>query len=319
MNRQRVLVFGAAGFIGQRIVTALAASEWATPIAGVRQQSAGFSASGIEQIQVDATSETSLLSALADADAVVNCIAGEAATITANAAALAAALSLLAKPLRCVQLSSMAVYGSALGRIDESAPLPGDLDDYGAAKAEAERLLAPVADRVMLRPGIVYGPASLQWSGLLGDLLLTRRLGNLGTAGEGCCNLVHVDDVANAVLLALRVPGASGRAYNLGIEAPPTWNGYFEQYGQALGVKTVPTISSLRLMLELKLIGPLLKIAELLFGAGRLPPPIRPWLTRLSGHDIRLDGSRAASELGLVHRSLAAGLAETAAWYRARA
>ena len=282
MSRQRVLVLGASGFIGQRIVAALAASDWAMPIAGVRRLQAGLSASTAEQVQVqvDATSESSLLAALTGADAVVNCIAGDAATIIANAAALAAALSVIAKPLRCVHLSSMAVYGSATGRIDESAPLPGDLDDYGAAKAEAERLLAPVADRVILRPGIVYGPASLQWSGLLGDLLLARRIGNLGAAGHGCCNLVHVDDVAEAVLMALRVPGVVGRAYNLGVDDAPTWNGYFEQYGQALGVTSVPTISPLRLTLELKLIGPLLKVAELLLGAGRLPPPIRPWLTR---------------------------------------
>lgn len=318
MTGARVLVLGAGGFIGRRIVAALTASDGFVPVAGLRQLPAAAPASGLECCKVDAASEASLKAALARCDAVVNCIAGDAATIAANAAALRAALSGRARPLRCVHLSSMAVYGMTTGRVDETCPLPATLDDYGAAKADAERQLASVDDLVMLRPGIVYGPDSLQWSGLLGDLLVARRLGDLGVAGTGGCNLVHVDDVAAAVLLALRTPTAAGRVYNLGVDDAPTWNGYFEQYGAALGVSPVPRISSGRLVLELKLLGPVLKITEMLFGAGRLPPPIRPWLTRLACHDIRLDGRRAAAELGLVHRPLAVGLAESAAWYRSR-
>ncbi|WP_293368543.1 NAD(P)-dependent oxidoreductase [Nevskia sp.] len=314
MSRRSVIVLGAGGFIGRRIVAALAASDWAVPVAGVRSPQPGAGAS--EQRQVDATSEASLRAALADADGIVNCIAGAADTITANARALAAVLPQLARAPRVVHLSSMAVYGSAVGRVDEDAPLLGDLDAYGAAKVAAERLLAPLPNLSILRPGIVYGPASLQWSGLLGDLLLARRLGALGAAGNGCCNLVHVDDLAAAVRLALETPVAAGRAYNLGVDDAPTWNGYFQHYGEALGVTPPSTISTLRLQLELKLIGPLLKVGELAVGAGRLPPPIRPWLTRLCRHDLRLDGRRAATELGVVHRPVATGLREAAAWHR---
>lgn len=311
---RRLLVLGAAGFIGRRIVAALSASG-ATVRAGVRRPCANFP-DGVATVLVDATSESSLAQALADADAVVNCIAGDAATIVANAAALKAVLTRRATPMRCVHLSSMAVYGAATGRIDETAAWPAALDDYGSAKQQAERLLADVADRVVLRPGIVYGPDSLQWSGLIGDLVQARRLGHLGEAGEGRCNLVHVDDVAAAVRLALERPAAAGRSYHLGVDPAPTWNAYFAQYGEALGLKPVPAISPLRLACELRLAGPLLKIAGLLVGADRLPPPIRPWLTRLCRHDIQLDGRRSAAELGLAQRSLGAGLAETAAWHR---
>ena len=35
--KQRILVLGANGYVGRRVVAALAASDWAEPVAGVRR------------------------------------------------------------------------------------------------------------------------------------------------------------------------------------------------------------------------------------------------------------------------------------------
>lgn len=311
MSRQRIVVLGAGGFIGRRIVAALAASDWAEPVAAVRVPRPF---GDIEQRLVDATSAASLQAVLADADGIVNSIAGDGATLRANAAALFGLLPTLSREPRVVHLSTMSVYGSASGPVDEDQPLLGDLGDYSAAKVEAERRIPAAAGVVVLRPGIVYGPDSPLWSGLIGRLLLARRLGPIGTAGEGVCNLVHVDDVAVATVLALRTEALRGRACNLAVPEAPTWNGYFEAYGRALGIDPVPALSPGRLALELKVLGPLLKLAGLVVGEHRLPPPIRPWLIDQCRHEIRLDSRRAAEALGLVQRPLAAGYAETAAW-----
>jgi nucleoside-diphosphate-sugar epimerase len=37
---------------------------------------------------------------------------------------------------------------------------------------------------------------------------------------------VHVEDVAEAALRALRLPGIEGKAFNLSLPTPPSWNEY---------------------------------------------------------------------------------------------
>ena len=312
MSRARIVVLGAGGFIGRRIVAALAAGDWAQPVAALRSPRPG---GDVEQVTVDATSADSLRAALAGADGVVNSIAGPPETLRANAEALFGLLPTLPRAPRVVHLSTMSVYGSATGRVGEDHPLRADLGDYGAAKAAAEALVPPAAGVVVLRPGIVYGPDSPLWSGLIGRLLLARRLGGLGAAGDGICNLVHVDDVAAACVLALRSDTLRGQACNLAVPEAPTWNGYFAAYAAALGVVPTPVIPPWRLALELKLYGPLLKLAELALREARVPPPIRPWLMAECRQRQQLVVRVALQRLGWQPRPLATGLAETARWF----
>ena len=204
---KRILVLGATGFIGRRVVDALAASTWATPVAASRRARPGQPGS----LVVDATRADALAAALQGIDGVVNCVAGDAAVIAGNAAALFDAASRLPQPPPVVHLSSMAAYGSAVGLVDETAPLLGDLDAYSSAKAAAETRAAAYPAAVILRPGIVYGPGSPWWSDRIARLLVARRLGDLGARGDGWCNLVHVDDVARAAVSALRMPEALHR------------------------------------------------------------------------------------------------------------
>jgi nucleoside-diphosphate-sugar epimerase len=316
MSRQRILVLGAGGYIGRRIVARLAAGDWALPVAAWHRRPV-TAAAGSEALRLDATDAAALRAALAGVAGVVNCVAGDPGTIVTGAQRLFEAVAAQSPAPRVVHLSSMAAYGSARGLVDESAPLLGDLDGYSAAKARVEELARGQASVVCLRPGIVYGPGSPNWSLLIGSWLRQRRLGDLGEAGEGCCNLVHVDDVVTAVERALRLPGIEGRAYNLGCPEPPTWNGYFAAYAQALGVAPVRKITPLRWRLELQVAGPLLKLAEVGARAARLrwrpPAPIRPWLATLCRHDIRLDVRLAGAGLGMQWLPLAQGLREAAA------
>ncbi|WP_201524778.1 NAD-dependent epimerase/dehydratase family protein [Bordetella pseudohinzii] len=305
--KQRILVLGANGYVGRRVMARLAASDWAEPVAGVRR------AGGLgREIVLDATDAASVARALGEADAAVNCVAGPAETMTAGARALAGALD--ARPMPLVHFSSMTVYGPAQGDIGEEHPLAQGLDGYAGAKVETERLLSSRPPVLTLRPGCIYGPQSPQWSLRIARLLRARRIGDLGAAGDGCSNLVYIDDVAAAVLAGLRAPAG---VYNLAMAQAPDWNGYFLAYARALGAVPIKRIGERRLKIETHLLAPVLKIAEIGLGRLRLPPPIPPSLARLWRQPIRLRAERAERELGLRWTPLSEGLAATVAAERA--
>jgi 2-alkyl-3-oxoalkanoate reductase len=292
--KARILVLGANGYVGRRVVAALAGTDWAEPVATSRRSDSGVR-------QVDAADAASLGAVFADIDGLVNCVAGAPATIVANARALRTVLEARTVPVPVVHFSSMAVYGSAVGHLDEQATLDAT-SPYGLAKKEAEQLLAPLPTVTRLRPGCIYGAGSPQWSIRIADLLRAQRLGDLGAAGDGCSNLVHIDDVVHAALAALRTPEAGGHAYNLAMTNAPRWNEYFVAYARALGATPVQRIGARRLKLETRVLAPALKLAEIAarkIGVRNLPPPLPPSLARLWQQDIRLDSRRAEQTFGL--------------------
>jgi len=301
----RVLVLGANGFVGRRVVAALTAAAWATPVAGSFRAvpSLPLAASPpVARVTVDATDRAALAAAVEGVDAIVNCIAGDPGTIDRNAAALAA----VAGDRRIVHLSSMAVYGSATGLLDETAPLRGDTGAYAAAKVAAEQTLIASTDVVILRPGCIYGAGSPQWTTRIATLLAQRRIGDLGAGGDGCSNIVHVDDVAAAVLLALR-SDHRGAAFNLAMPDAPDWNGYFLALARACGAVPIRRIPAWQLKLEKAAAIPL-KLAEQVTRA--LPPPIPPSLLRFWAQNVTLDSTAATDRLGVRWTPLAAGLAD---------
>jgi nucleoside-diphosphate-sugar epimerase len=320
--QQPILVLGANGFIGREVVRGLASTDWAIPIRGVRAAPTAAKDS-LEERPVEATQVDSLRTAMRGVAGVVNCVAADAARIVLNASALFDAAKTLTHPPRIIHLSTMSVYGSTIGLVDESAPLRGDLGPYSEAKVAAEKVASTYPHSVIFRPGCVFGPGSQQWSIRFAHLLLAHRLGDLGAAGDGCCNLVHVGDVALAVVRSLEDPRTDGRVFNLATPTPPTWNEFLIKYAIALRAVPVSRISGRRLRIEGKILAPPLKIAEILarickLDAGRIPPPIPPSLIRLMGQDIRLDPRRAESELGLRFRDTQAALEETARWFKER-
>ena len=70
-SRKPVLVLGASGFIGSRVVAALANNPIYRPIAASRRSA----------VNVDATNLDSVRGAMRDVDCVVNCIAGNERTM----------------------------------------------------------------------------------------------------------------------------------------------------------------------------------------------------------------------------------------------
>lgn len=229
--KQSVLVLGAGGFIGRRVMAALAAAP------GVEAVPADLRTlprdAWPHAMRLDATRQEQLGEAVDFADVVVNCVKGSPRTVVATARALAAVTRTSTHPARLVHISTMAVYKGASGTVDETR-LGNGPDGAAAANIAAERLVQSVIGSVILRPGCVYGPGDAEHNRRLARWLGTGRLADLGPAGAGTCNLVFVDDVAAAVVEVVRRPALSGHVFNLGSPAPPSWNEYFARFAQAL-------------------------------------------------------------------------------------
>jgi 2-alkyl-3-oxoalkanoate reductase len=314
--KQRVLVIGASGFIGERIIAALTSCEWAQPVAASRHIDRCQFVPNVERLALDATDASAVSNAIQDTPYVVNCVAGTASTIVASGKALFEAARQCTLPPRIVNLSSMAVYGTASRAVDETSPLPSQLEPYAAAKVAVENFSSTYGNVITLRPGIVYGPKSEWWSNHIARLLISRRLGHLGKNGEGLCNLVHVDDVAATAVCALRLE-SDNNIFNLSSVSTLTWNDYFQRYAQALNTPCV-NISRMQLAYELYVLGPIIKLVEVAskrVPTLRPPPPIRPWLTQLCQQKIRMNSDKAQELLPINWTSVAVGLQRTALWY----
>lgn len=208
-------------------------------------------------------------------------------------------------------------------RSQQTCALKGDIGWYSEAKVQAEESTQAYRQAggrvVILRPGCVYGPESKAWTGRVGRWLRAGRIGDLGSNGDGTCNVVLIDDVVAAVIAALEEPTADGQAINLATRAG-TWNSYLVRFAREIGSTPVARISGRRLRPETKLLAPALKIVEIgvrRVGAGRIrfPEPIPPSLVRLWQQDIELDSTKAQELLQIAWTPIHRGLDISARWF----
>jgi nucleoside-diphosphate-sugar epimerase len=323
----KVLVLGASGFVGSRLVRALVAGSDMQVVAGLRRVRSDFDALPVEQRVIEVTDASSLQEGLAGITHVVNCVMGSNEAMVSGTRLLCEAMVSRACT-RLVHFSSTAVFGQAQGLIGDDAPFGADVDAYGQAKIECEQLVraaqASGLETVILRPALIHGPGAEQWTARIGRLLRWHRLGDLGPAGDGLCNLVHVDDVVQAAVLALHVDAANTCAFNLAEPDPPTWNRYLMDFAREIGAVPVHRLPGWQLKLETRFLAIGLKVAQIIAGKlklGRLPipDPITPSFARLFAQDIRFDPAGADRVLGLKRTAYRDGLAGSAAWFRAGA
>jgi nucleoside-diphosphate-sugar epimerase len=133
---------------------------------------------------------------------------------------------------RFVNVSSFAVYDSAYrgagGILDESCPMEPHPEARGEAycfaKTRQEQLVREYRDKyhlpcVTVRPGWVYGPGNLALPGRvgIGSFGLFLHLG-----GSNTIPLSHVENCAEAVVLAGLTPGIDGEDFNIVDDNLPT-------------------------------------------------------------------------------------------------
>jgi nucleoside-diphosphate-sugar epimerase len=143
---------------------------------------------------------------------------------------------------RFIHLSSIAVYTGANleGKTyTEKVQLREDptMELYCLTKLRAEIALMEVAENheleyVILRPTCVYGPATKSYT-ITPINLIQKGIPLILGDGEALLDVVYVEDVVRAMLLAAHSPKANGEIFNLGGETL-TCKELYSYYGQML-------------------------------------------------------------------------------------
>jgi 2-alkyl-3-oxoalkanoate reductase len=231
--RPRILVTGASGFVGGRLVEVLSERGYGLQ-AATRLVSRARPLPGVEWVQCDLTREAEVEEALRDVETVYHCAAlcSAPGSLTdfeqANVHGTIRLLKLAAKAgvKNFVYLSSMSVYAAPEGPhtvLDESAPLDARADERGVytrSKLAADKAVLDYARRqlsprvVVLRPGTIYGPGAKVPVGRF--QLPSSNLRPVVVGGPDLpTGLVYVDDVVEAMLASAESGVPTGSVYNL--------------------------------------------------------------------------------------------------------
>jgi nucleoside-diphosphate-sugar epimerase len=240
MKSNKLFVTGAGGFIGARVVE-MALQQGYQPIAGIRGNRGipRLARLGVEIRKCDVLALETLVAAFEGCGTVVHCAMSDGPSIVEGTDNVLQAAQTCGVA-RVVFISSVAVYGSQEGNIDESVPLQS-IGWYGEAKIKAEEICSRYLQRGMdittLRPGIVYGPFCKLWTLRYYDRFRYGQLNLLSHDSDGYCNAVYVDDVVRAIFAAANQPKGASGIYNVVGPESPHWNDFFRCFQESLSGK----------------------------------------------------------------------------------
>jgi nucleoside-diphosphate-sugar epimerase/peptidoglycan/xylan/chitin deacetylase (PgdA/CDA1 family) len=310
----RVLVTGAAGFLGKALIERLLAHGYSDIRCNVRRRADISKLDALveqrphirlEYCVGDLRYREDAARAVDGVQLVFHLAAGKkgtAADLFLNS--VVASRNLLdavadRKPMRIVLVSSFGVYGAAgLGRgawLNEQTvlePHPEWRDHYSYSKLRQEQLFweyqqANGFELVVLRPGVIYGPDGAHFSNRVG---LTIGKCQLHFGGRNLLPLSYVDNCAEAIVVAGTHPRAAGQAYNVHDDDLPTCRQYLRAYR-----KNVSNIRSISMpYFGMKLLSSLVAKYNR-YSKGQLPAILTPYKAASQWGGNRFDNSKLRS------------------------
>ncbi len=253
---KRVVVTGASGFIGQAVVRRLLRDGLdgrAVKIIAIVRETAKLPAELQGQVEIHvidlAEASTESIAAACGKGAVVIHLAANAAVTGGEQGYRNNIRSTerLVDALRQQQCERI-VYASSIGAVDrmpgdrcvspldENSP-PNPLTRYGAGKLEGERLVRESGlPFSIVRPTWVYGPHMRANSHLRVFVEMVKR-GAVAARFNfpGRVSVIHVDDLASAILTAAHHPGALHGTFFASDGVPVTVGSLFSQIGEITG------------------------------------------------------------------------------------
>jgi len=326
----RVFLTGATGFIGGHVTRRLRErGEEVRALVRSPEKARDLELLGCELLEGDLSDEARIAAGLEGCDAAIH---GAAiyevgipesehrrmyeANVQGTERVLRACLE--AGTSKVVYVSTIAAFGNTRGQVvDEGYEHPGRefTSYYEQTKTEAHQLAKRlVAEEglpcVIVQPGGVYGPGDHSAIGQQMKQLLAGKLPFLAFPELGM-NMVHVEDAAAGILLALD-RGEPGESYVLGGEIT-TLRGLLTKLAEVADRKPPSRTMPAPILRAMAPAGPLV---------GKLmgqPPNLRELISSADGVTFWASHDRAVAELGYSPRDLEQGLRETVAEVRSSA
>jgi nucleoside-diphosphate-sugar epimerase len=135
-------------------------------------------------------------------------------------------------------VSSIATYGYArtglITEMDALMPIPGE--PYNITKIKAETVVREIGAQTRLayniiRPGMIYGPGSGQWTEKMFMRASRKPIVWIGN-GSGSTFPVHVNDVIELILILAQHPSANREVFNCVHPDPVTWREFVMAYAK---------------------------------------------------------------------------------------
>jgi nucleoside-diphosphate-sugar epimerase len=317
----KAFVTGATGFIGGRVARGLRArGDQVVALVRSREKAGDLAERGCELVEGDLSSEDAIRAGMQGCDAVFHVAAVYKvgipksehdamydANVRGTERVLDAAIE--AGVTRIVYVSTVGVFGNTHGTVVDESYRRGDDDflswyeetKYRAHEVALDRI-AKGARIVIVQPGGVYGAGDHSEIGNMIDQTRTGKLRMLMFSKLGF-NLVHVDDVAEGILLA-HDKGTIGESYVLGGEIA-TMGKLVEKVAGLSGRKAPKRELPPALM---KLAIPIGPVVGKMLG---FPPNLAELIRTSDGVTYWATDEKARRDLGYAPRDLDTGLQQT--------
>jgi nucleoside-diphosphate-sugar epimerase len=242
----RVAITGATGFVGCRLAERLVLAGGHEVVGAVRRLSgpglARLARLPVQLSVADVLDREALVRAFRGCDVVVHCVYGTSGspdekrrvTVEGTMNVLEAAAS--AGAARAVHMSTAAVHGDGYDGpevVDETSPFTRKPTPYEASKIEAEEVVWEFHRRqgypvVVFRPPLIYGPHGRRWTVQIVEDVKAGAI--LVEEARGIANLVYIDNLVNALLLAVESDAGDGESFIVVDDDQLTWKDVYRAY-----------------------------------------------------------------------------------------
>ena len=246
MGKPRIAIVGASGFVGAALIERLYFDEaWRDRFDFVAFIHSFGNAARLTRLPVkieslDLLDSARVSSALSGFDAVVNCTRGDNTLMLNGLRNLARAME-HNRVRKFVHLSSVTIYGDdpPAESAHEDAPPSARRSRYGDMKVAQDDIVFKLHRRgvpsIILCPSNIGGP----YSSLIVDGIARMLAGEIVLVDEGRnpTNIVHVDNLVEAILVALQSDTGWGERYFVNEQEPVTWKRFFQDLAGMLGME----------------------------------------------------------------------------------
>lgn len=251
LSKNKILITGATGFIGGRLVEKLIINHNAKVTAVLRKYDnasriARFN--DIELVKSNLNNEKIISPLIENADYVFH-LAYDFVSQKSNLSGIdVIAKNCIIHSKRLVHISTISVYEPLLDKtINENSKSIKCGFTYADRKLEIENKVVEYShnglDTVILQPTIVYGPYSNPWTLSPAEQLVSGTV-VLPNNGNGICNAVYVDDVCDAIILAADNQKARGERFLISGKDYISWEHFFNTFEKILGVYSLKLMST---------------------------------------------------------------------------